>query len=79
MRGTVGPRAGRWSTTDAVGWGLPVGATANRIRIGGFLLQNCGGWLAAKTATRRSAVTFPLNPGPSARCLSGNGSVSGLH
>ena len=32
MRGTVGPRAGRWSTTDAVGRGFPVGATANRVR-----------------------------------------------
>ena len=32
MRGTVGPRAGRWSTTDAVGRGLPVEAPANRVR-----------------------------------------------
>ena len=32
MRGTVGPRAGRWSTTDAVGRGFPVGAPANRVR-----------------------------------------------
>ena len=32
MRGTVGPRAGLWSTTDAVGRGFPVGATANRVR-----------------------------------------------
>ena len=32
MRGTVGPRVGRWLTTDAVGRGLPVGAPANRVR-----------------------------------------------
>ena len=32
MRGTVGPRAGRWPTIDAVGRGSLVGAPSNRIR-----------------------------------------------
>ena len=32
MRGTVGPRAGRWSTTDVVGRAFPVGAPANCVR-----------------------------------------------
>lgn len=32
MRGTVGPRAGRWPTIDAVGRGSLVGAPSSRIR-----------------------------------------------
>lgn len=54
MRGTVGPRAGRWPTIDAVGRGSLVGAPSNRIRIGGRRARNSCGRLARNSCGRRA-------------------------